>query len=171
MRSIETIRGVPQPVYKFSLRNIPAAAPTERLEGIEIPQLVERVIIGPTQYPTAVCEAIVESLLKLALTLMTPGSELSSRVFAQAVGTRRRAIFKRKFAPSYCGFVGHRSPMQHVGADEMVAHRNAVGFAARAERPESKSETTRAGRDERELSQRFPMGRSSFETRCRSRTA
>jgi hypothetical protein len=56
-RSIETIRGVPQPVYKIPLRNIPA-----RLDGIEIPQLVERVIIGPTQYPTAVFEAIVAKL-------------------------------------------------------------------------------------------------------------
>jgi hypothetical protein len=61
-RSIETIRGVPQPVYKIPLRNIPAAGPTERLDGIEIPQLVERVIIGPTQYPTAVWEAIVAKL-------------------------------------------------------------------------------------------------------------
>ena len=61
-RSIETIRGVPQPVYKIPLRNIPAAVPTERLDGIEIPQLVERVIIGPTQFPTAVCEAIVAKL-------------------------------------------------------------------------------------------------------------
>jgi hypothetical protein len=61
-RNFETIRGVPQPVYKIPLRNIPAAAPTERLDGIEIPQLVERVIIGPTQYPTAVSEAIAAKL-------------------------------------------------------------------------------------------------------------
>jgi Protein of unknown function (DUF2971) len=61
-RSIEIIRGVPQPVYKIPLRNIPAAVPIERLDGIEIPQFVERVIIGPTQYPMAVCEAIVAKL-------------------------------------------------------------------------------------------------------------
>jgi hypothetical protein len=61
-RSIETIHGVPQPVYKIPLRNIPATVPTERLDGIEIPQFVERVIIGPTQYPTAVSEAIAEKL-------------------------------------------------------------------------------------------------------------
>jgi Protein of unknown function (DUF2971) len=61
-KSIKTIRGVPQPVYKIPLRNIPAAVPIERLDGIEIPQFVERVIIGPTQYPTAVFEAIVAKL-------------------------------------------------------------------------------------------------------------
>jgi hypothetical protein len=61
-KSIETIRGVQQPVYKIALHNIPAALPTERLDGIEIPQLVERVIIGPTQFPTAICEALITAL-------------------------------------------------------------------------------------------------------------
>jgi hypothetical protein len=50
-RSIETIHGVPQPVYKIPLRNIPAAVPTERLDGIEVPQLVERVIIWADAIP------------------------------------------------------------------------------------------------------------------------
>ena len=61
-KGIETIRGVPQPVYKIPLLNVPAAVPSESLDGVEIPQLVERVIIGPTQYPAAVCEAIITKL-------------------------------------------------------------------------------------------------------------
>jgi hypothetical protein len=61
-KSIETIRGVPQPVYKIRLRNIPAEIATERLDGIEIPELVERVIIGPTQHPRVMREALIMAL-------------------------------------------------------------------------------------------------------------
>jgi Protein of unknown function (DUF2971) len=61
-KSIETIRGVPQLVFKIHLRNIPAEIPIERLDGIEIPELVERVIIGPTQHPTVIREAFIMEL-------------------------------------------------------------------------------------------------------------
>src|SRR5262245_4077604 len=67
-KSIETIRGVPQPVYKSPLCNIPGATPAERLDGIEIPQLVERVIIGPTQYPMVIRDAFVSKLEEAGVT-------------------------------------------------------------------------------------------------------
>ena len=52
--SVETIRGIPQRVYKIPLQD----APAENLVGIEIPQLVERIIIGPTQFAYATADAI-----------------------------------------------------------------------------------------------------------------
>lgn len=42
--SIESIADVPQQIYKMPLKNIPE----QNLIGIEIPELVERIIIGPT---------------------------------------------------------------------------------------------------------------------------
>lgn len=57
-REIESIAGVPQPVAKIPLVDVP----TEGLVGIEIPALIERVIIGPTQYPAVIWEAFVAEL-------------------------------------------------------------------------------------------------------------
>jgi len=53
-RSVRTIRGVPQAVYDLPLKNIP----NEGLVGIEIPELLRRVIIGPTQFVSATHAAI-----------------------------------------------------------------------------------------------------------------
>ena len=50
---IESVNGTPQPVCKIPLANIP----DKGLAGIEIPELVERVIIGPTKYPRVIQEA------------------------------------------------------------------------------------------------------------------
>ena len=57
-KDIEVIRGTPQPVYKIPLKNIPE----ESLVGIEIPEILDRIIIGPTEYPVAIREAF-ETLL------------------------------------------------------------------------------------------------------------
>jgi hypothetical protein len=51
------IRGVPQPVYKIPLQNI-----TEINLVAAIPELFDRIIIGPTQYPLALGEAFQELL-------------------------------------------------------------------------------------------------------------
>jgi DUF2971 family protein len=56
--SIETISGVPQLVYRFPLRDQPEVG----LIGLEIPALVDRVIIGPSNFPVPVLNAIVASL-------------------------------------------------------------------------------------------------------------
>jgi hypothetical protein len=57
-REVKIIRGIPQIVQKIPLRDIPELG----LEFISIPKLVDRVIIGPTQYPTVQREAFVELL-------------------------------------------------------------------------------------------------------------
>jgi len=58
IRAIEVIQGVPQPVYKIPLKNIPE----EGLVGAEIPELLDRIIIGPTQYRLAIWEAFMDLL-------------------------------------------------------------------------------------------------------------
>jgi hypothetical protein len=58
---IESVAGTPQPVCKIPLADIPS----EGLVDIEIPAIVDRVIIGPTQYPLVVREAFV-TVLKAA---------------------------------------------------------------------------------------------------------
>ncbi|HWA23076.1 MAG TPA: DUF2971 domain-containing protein [Caulobacterales bacterium] len=55
---IETIRGVPQTVMKIPLQNVPE----EGLVGIEIPDFLDHVIIGPSPYPWALWEAFVRLL-------------------------------------------------------------------------------------------------------------
>lgn len=57
-RSIKNVGGVPQPVYEIPLKN----RPEEGLVGIEIPELIERVIIGPTEFPVAVRDALITEL-------------------------------------------------------------------------------------------------------------
>jgi hypothetical protein len=64
VKSVETVRGIPQPVYKIPLQNIP----DEGLMGIEIPQLVDRIIIGPTSYGTAMQEAFLDLLAQAGVT-------------------------------------------------------------------------------------------------------
>ena len=52
------ISGVPQPVYKIPLNDLP----DEGLVGLRIPELVDRVIIGPTDYPLAMFDAFTDAL-------------------------------------------------------------------------------------------------------------
>lgn len=60
VRSIETVAHIPQPIFKIPLKNIPE----EGLTGIEIPELLNRVIIGPSEYPRAISDAFAETLAK-----------------------------------------------------------------------------------------------------------
>lgn len=55
---IESIGGVPQPVQKLALKNIPDRA----IVGLEIPELVERVIIGPCSLPAMIYRALFTKL-------------------------------------------------------------------------------------------------------------
>ncbi len=57
-RRVEVISGVPQPVYKIPLNDLP----DEGLVGLRIPELVDRVIIGPTDYPLAMFDAFTDAL-------------------------------------------------------------------------------------------------------------
>ena len=56
--SIEVIGGLPQRVYKIPLRSNAEAC----LTGLDPDELLDRVIIGPTQYPFAMFDAFVSVL-------------------------------------------------------------------------------------------------------------
>jgi hypothetical protein len=56
--SIEVVAGVPQRIYKISLRSDAEAD----LTGLNPDELIDRIIIGPTQYPFAMYEAFVSAL-------------------------------------------------------------------------------------------------------------
>lgn len=57
---VECIAGIPQPVYKIPLQDHAPSGMT----GISIPDLLEHVLIGPTQFPIPVWDAIVIELEK-----------------------------------------------------------------------------------------------------------
>jgi hypothetical protein len=56
-RSLEVIEGVPQMIYK-----IPLDGSTPDTAQIDIAHLIDRVIIGPSQYPWPMFEAFVAAL-------------------------------------------------------------------------------------------------------------
>jgi hypothetical protein len=58
IKSVEIVKGIPQPVYKIPLGNVP----DEGFVGAEVDELLERLIIGPTQYPFAQFEAFAQLL-------------------------------------------------------------------------------------------------------------
>jgi Protein of unknown function (DUF2971) len=57
--NVETVRGVPQIVAKIELLN----APQEGLVGLELPELLERIIIGPCDFPDVTYLAFVKLLI------------------------------------------------------------------------------------------------------------
>ena len=56
--SVETIKGVPQIIQKIPLKDVPE----EGLKGAELADALDRVIIGPTQFPTTIFDALVQTL-------------------------------------------------------------------------------------------------------------
>lgn len=60
---VESLGGVPQRVFKLSFEDRPDLGMT----GISVPQLLLRVIIGPTEYPDAVREAFCEVLQEVGV--------------------------------------------------------------------------------------------------------
>lgn len=75
---IETILGVPQLVYKIPLKDIPE----EDIVGTSIPQLINRIIIGPTDYPYPLSNAFILELHKADV------KDASSRVIVSAIPLR-----------------------------------------------------------------------------------
>jgi len=57
-KSIEVVSGAPEPIYKVPLKNLPDIG----YSGLEIPKLLDRIIIGPTKYPLVVSEAFTTLL-------------------------------------------------------------------------------------------------------------
>lgn len=58
-----SIGGAPQPVLKLPLQNIPEAG----YFGIEIPELLNRIIIGPSSFPDAIWEGFVDVLREIGV--------------------------------------------------------------------------------------------------------
>lgn len=56
--AVEIIHGTPQPVVRVPLKDYP----DEGLIGITLPDLIDRIIIGPTQYPRAIFDAFCHLL-------------------------------------------------------------------------------------------------------------
>lgn len=54
----DIIDGIPQTIYKLPLKN----SPNENLTGIELHELIDRVIIGPSSHAGAIRDAIVAKL-------------------------------------------------------------------------------------------------------------
>jgi hypothetical protein len=59
LRSIEAIGGVPQIVFKIPLQDVPE----EGLTGMRLVDLIDRIIIGPTDYPQVTAAAFHETLV------------------------------------------------------------------------------------------------------------
>jgi hypothetical protein len=79
-KAVVSIRGIPQTIYKIPLVDVP----DEGFYGAEIPDLVNRIIIGPTEYPVAVKDAFV------ALLEGAGASDAASRVFYSAIPLRMK---------------------------------------------------------------------------------
>lgn len=58
--NVEMIQGIPQIVYKLKLE----ANPEKGLGWIDVPDLVDKIIIGPTQYPDPIVKAFEDALHK-----------------------------------------------------------------------------------------------------------
>lgn len=62
-RSVEVVHGIPQLVHKVPLKN----HADQGIRGVEISDLLEQVIIGPTKYPHSIREAFVHELTELGV--------------------------------------------------------------------------------------------------------
>jgi hypothetical protein len=78
-KEIQVIGGTPQPIYKIPLKNIS----DEGLVGVEIPELLDRIIIGPTEYPSAMREAFTQLLMDAGV------KEAGCKVFVSDIPVRR----------------------------------------------------------------------------------
>ncbi len=59
-KSVETINGTPQTIYKFPLEN----ENTEGLANSRLSEKIYKIMIGPTQYPLVIRNALTEALSK-----------------------------------------------------------------------------------------------------------
>jgi hypothetical protein len=58
--AVVDIGGVPQEIYKLPIKNIPSAG----VDFLDMNKVINRIIIGPTQYPTALNKAFIDTLTK-----------------------------------------------------------------------------------------------------------
>ena len=62
IKSIEIINGIPQFVFKIPLKNIIGKTSEASLTGIEVPEVLNKVIIGPNEYSMVARDAVLEIL-------------------------------------------------------------------------------------------------------------
>jgi hypothetical protein len=58
IKDIKVIKGIPQTIYKIPLKN----QPEQGLSGMEIPELIDSIIIGPTQYSKVTKQVFIQLL-------------------------------------------------------------------------------------------------------------
>ncbi|MGL4321353.1 MAG: DUF2971 domain-containing protein [Paracoccaceae bacterium] len=75
-----TLDGIPQKIFKIPFKNYPE----EGLTGVEIPELLDRIIIGPTEFPFEIKQAFVDQLDKLGI------KDADKRVVISGVPLRRK---------------------------------------------------------------------------------
>jgi len=78
-RSVELIDSVPQHIFKIPLRNIPE----KKLLGFSIPEIIDRVIIGPTNNQGVLYQAFVDLLKQAGC-----GDDIASKVVASGIPLR-----------------------------------------------------------------------------------
>lgn len=61
-KDVETIRGVPQFVYKIPLREIPGSPGEDGFHGAEVKDLLDRIIIGPSDSGLVIRDAFIHLL-------------------------------------------------------------------------------------------------------------
>lgn len=58
LENVEPVNGIPQLVQKIPLRN----APHQGLHGADIPSLLDRIIIGPSEFPLVIRDALIAAM-------------------------------------------------------------------------------------------------------------
>lgn len=79
LKDTVTVRGTPQIIFRIPLKNIPDAD----FFGLEIPELLDRIIIGPCAHPDTIYEAFVDLLSNLQV------SEAASKVTMSKIPLRQ----------------------------------------------------------------------------------
>lgn len=77
---IVTLDGIPQKIVKLPFTNYPE----DGLFGIEIPEILDKIIVGPTQFPFEIRTSFVEKLLKLGV------ENAQERVVVSGIPLRRK---------------------------------------------------------------------------------
>ena len=77
--SIEVVRGIPQDVYKISLAK---DYPEHNLTGLALPNLLDRIIIGPTEFPSTIRRAFISLLTTAGV------ADPASKVFVSDIPLR-----------------------------------------------------------------------------------
>jgi hypothetical protein len=67
-KSTETINGTPQFVYKLPIQNIPGEGAERGLFGMDVPDLLNRVIIGPSEDGPVIADVFIELLVEAGVT-------------------------------------------------------------------------------------------------------